>query len=136
MQAYTLIFCFLKLECQFKLDSFIIGLYVNTFNIHVRSSLGAKTAISFCHVNQGPTLFLLSLQPNHGYTSVHIKKSNDLFLQVYEGKKIPWKAILLAFFLCLGGALLLVVGSLIVSGHIDAKVSCTFTCRACKTVTN
>lgn len=68
-------------------------------------------------------------------TSVHKKKSNDLFLQVYEGKKIPWKAILLAFFLCLGGALLLVVGSLIVSGHIDAKVSCTFKCRACKTVT-
>jgi phosphoglycerol transferase MdoB-like AlkP superfamily enzyme len=34
---------------------------------------------------------------------------------------VPWKAIALAVFLCCGGTILLVVGSLLVSGHIDAK---------------
>lgn len=37
--------------------------------------------------------------------------------------KIPWKAITLAAFLFLVGTILLIVGSLIVTGHIDTKYS-------------
>lgn len=36
--------------------------------------------------------------------------------------KIPWKAITLATLLFVGGTVMLVTGSLIVSGHIDTKV--------------
>ncbi|KAL6446132.1 hypothetical protein ACFW04_001046 [Cataglyphis niger] len=37
--------------------------------------------------------------------------------------KIPWKAITLAALLFVGGTVMLIVGSLIVSGHIDSKYS-------------
>ncbi|XP_012222373.1 transmembrane protein 230 isoform X1 [Linepithema humile] len=37
--------------------------------------------------------------------------------------KIPWKAITLAALLFVGGAVMLIMGSLIVSGHIDSKYS-------------
>ncbi|XP_054258094.1 transmembrane protein 230 [Macrosteles quadrilineatus] len=39
----------------------------------------------------------------------------------YSFKPIPWKALFLAFLLCVVGTCLLITGSLIVSGHIDEK---------------
>ncbi|XP_077287064.1 transmembrane protein 230 [Arctopsyche grandis] len=37
--------------------------------------------------------------------------------------KIPWKAICLATFLCCVGFVLLLIGSLIITGHIDSQYS-------------
>ncbi|KAG5333709.1 TM230 protein, partial [Acromyrmex charruanus] len=37
--------------------------------------------------------------------------------------KIPWKAIMLAVLLFIGGTIMLIMGSLIVSGQIDSKYS-------------
>lgn len=37
--------------------------------------------------------------------------------------KIPWKAIFLATFLCFVGFILLLIGSLIITGHIDSQYS-------------
>ncbi|XP_014600064.1 transmembrane protein 230 isoform X1 [Polistes fuscatus] len=37
--------------------------------------------------------------------------------------KIPWKAITLAALLFVGGTVMLIMGSLIISGHIDSKYS-------------
>lgn len=36
--------------------------------------------------------------------------------------KVPWKAISLATMLFLGGTIMLVVGTLILTGHLDSKV--------------
>uniref|UniRef100_A0A1B6H2C1 Transmembrane protein 230 n=2 Tax=Cuerna arida TaxID=1464854 RepID=A0A1B6H2C1_9HEMI len=57
----------------------------------------------------------------HSLKRSGINGSDYIDTQWYGTKTIPWKAILLAFFLCVGGTCLLVTGSLIVSGHIDAK---------------
>ncbi|XP_066991538.1 transmembrane protein 230 [Anabrus simplex] len=37
--------------------------------------------------------------------------------------EIPWKALILAFLLCVGGTVLLVMGSLLVSGYFGVKYS-------------
>jgi hypothetical protein len=50
-------------------------------------------------------------------------KSNLLQYDIKPKVRIPWKAIGLAAVLFLGGTLLLVLGSLLVAGRIDAKVS-------------
>lgn len=47
----------------------------------------------------------------------------DLQFQPQAVQKVPWKAIGLALLLCVGGLVMLIVGSLIVSGHLDTKVS-------------
>lgn len=47
---------------------------------------------------------------------------SDSQFQLPETQKIPWKAVLLAILLCVGGLFMLIFGSLIVSGHVDTKV--------------
>ncbi|CAM1154182.1 Uncharacterised protein r2_g4245 [Pycnogonum litorale] len=50
---------------------------------------------------------------------------NDGFVDMQFEKperKIPWKAIALACILFIGGSILILIASLLISGHIDAKV--------------
>lgn len=52
------------------------------------------------------------------------KNTEDEFIDTQfelSRHKIPWKALCLAVFLCVGGTLLLTVGILIVFGHLDDK---------------
>lgn len=42
---------------------------------------------------------------------------------IHPPPKIPWKAVTLAALLFIAGSALLVIGSLVVSGHIDSKYS-------------
>ena len=57
---------------------------------------------------------------------IHIVAHNDFCLKIDSyGKKrefdfqVPWKAIIYAVVLFLAGSVLLVIGSLIVTGHLD-----------------
>lgn len=61
---------------------------------------------------------------NDGYEKVPSEDSgfSDAQFEV-PPPKVPWKAVSLAVFLFVLGFILLVVGSLIVSGHIDTKYS-------------
>ncbi|KAK6639019.1 hypothetical protein RUM43_007289 [Polyplax serrata] len=47
----------------------------------------------------------------------------DSQFQQTSTQKIPWKAIGLATLLCFGGIFMLLVGSLIITGHLDSKYS-------------
>lgn len=58
------------------------------------------------------------------YTQLNASDSGFIDAQfISPPQKIPWKAIILAGSLLFAGTLLLVLGSLIVSGHIDMKYS-------------
>lgn len=46
----------------------------------------------------------------------------DSQIQQSCSQTIPWKAIALAVLLCIGGLFMLIMGSLIVAGHVDTKV--------------
>ncbi|XP_071448421.1 transmembrane protein 230 isoform X1 [Hetaerina americana] len=55
-----------------------------------------------------------------------VATADDGFIDTQFDKvptKIPWRALILAALLFLGGIILLVVGSLLVSGQIDSKYS-------------
>ncbi|XP_047990425.1 transmembrane protein 230 isoform X2 [Leguminivora glycinivorella] len=61
---------------------------------------------------------------NNGYFQVPSDDSgfSDAQFEI-PPPKVPWKAITLATFLFVVGSILLLVGSLIVTGHIDTKYS-------------
>ncbi|XP_013779775.1 transmembrane protein 230-like isoform X1 [Limulus polyphemus] len=53
-----------------------------------------------------------------------LSRTDDGFIDLQFEKpnvKIPWKAILLAVFLFIMGSILIIIGSLLLTGHIEAK---------------
>lgn len=54
---------------------------------------------------------------------LNTKRLLNIKFERSSSPKIPWRAIALAFGLFLGGTLFLILGSLLVSGHIDSKAS-------------
>ena len=72
----------------------------------------------------------MSRRRGNNYNSVQYQKleqcdqnHSDTEIQQPISVRIPWKAISLAFVLCVGGLFMLILGSLIVTGHLDSKVT-------------
>ncbi|XP_018371342.1 PREDICTED: uncharacterized protein LOC108766507 isoform X1 [Trachymyrmex cornetzi] len=61
---------------------------------------------------------------NVDYTQL-TETDNDFFDSQFVSPpiEIPWKAIILAVLLFIGGTIMLIMGSLIVSGYIDSKIA-------------